>query len=225
MEKIFSLILFFFYCASSSGQKHELRFGLAYSSYEDNFFVPSYSQLYGVTPSRSAPVKPSVGLTYGYFFDRYEGWFMDAGINYANRSVLLVTNDAGGVFPISNVTANYLDLSIGLGYEIEVMRKFSITPRLSLGYGVPLQSKREQVEGPIRDPDVNYTNPTIHTSIGASFRLYYKETKDYRFWIGMEPRFLVFYTNMFDLDDYPLSTDLTPNLGGSLELQVGYAFW
>jgi hypothetical protein len=47
----------------------------------------------------------------------------------------------------------------------------------------------------------------------------------YRFWVGIEPRFLVFYTNMFDLGYYPLAADLSPHLSGSLELQVGYAFW
>lgn len=225
MKIAYTLFPILIFCLNANGQRHELRSGLAYSAYEENFFVPSYSMLNGVTPSRSAPIKPSVGVTYSFYFDRYTGWFIDAGANYANRSALLVLNDPGGVLPVSNITSNYLDFSVGFGYEIELVRKLSITPRMSLGYGIPLQSRKVQPDGPIRDPDRNYTNAVLYSTLGSSIRLYYKETLDSRFWIGLEPRFLVFYTNMFDLRDYPLSNDLTPHFGGSLELQVGYAFW
>jgi len=204
-------------------QKNEIKAFIGYNYYEDDFFVNSYADKNGFIPSRYGLFKFSAGMTYSYYFEYHHEWCVEFGVNYAYRSAVIGTENESGFAPSFNLIGNYLYLFVGSGFEHKINRKFSVVPRLLVGLGIPLQGRKEQGGGILRNPDVNLTELILYSTKGLQFKLYFKKFRGRAWWVGLEPRLLIFYNNMFDLKN-PLNSNEAPHFAGALQLEIGYSF-
>lgn len=209
----------------SYGQKHDFRIALAYTIYEKDFYLNSFAQSNGYVPSPHGRIRYSTALFYSYYFNKRNSWFLDVGLNYAYRSSIVGKLSNSGFAREFSQRANYIDFVTGAGYQFSLNRKLSIAPRLNIGYGLPLQSEKEQTTVPLRNPDFNFTGKLFYATTGVSFKLIFAEKSHHQWWIGVEPRLLVFFTNMYDLNKLPVAKNEAPHFSGGLELQLGFSFW
>lgn len=225
MKRIILLLAIVFGTSNLVAQRSDFKISLGYMAYEDDFFVNSFAQKNDQIPSPHGDLKILSTITYSYYPSLGDSWFFDIGVSFAYRSVTIGEMTESGFSPFYDVDANYLDLSPGLGYEFRINRLFSIAPKVNIGFGLPLQGETPEVTGPIRNNNFNYNNPVFFSSTGVCFKLNFNNKRGKRWWVGIEPRFLTFFNNMYKLEEFPLATNEAPHFAGGFDLHLGYSFW
>ncbi len=225
MKHLIIVILTLIGSVSLQAQRSDLNFSLGYLAYEDDVFVNSFAQENRQVPTPYGTLKVLSTFTYSYYPSLGDSWFFDIGVSFAYRSVTIGQMTESGFAALYDVNANYLDLLTGAGYEFRVNELFSIAPKINLGIGLPLQGETPEVTGPIRNNNLNYNNPVFFSSTGVCFKLNFSNKRGKRWWVGIEPRLLTFFNNMYKLEEFPLAENEAPHFAGGFDLKLGYSFW
>ncbi len=225
MKRIIVLLAIVFGTSNLVAQRSDFKISLGYMAYEDDFFVNSFAQENDQIPSPYGDLKILSTITYSYYPSLGDSWFFDIGVSFAYRSVTIGQMTESGFAGLYDVKANYLDFLPGAGYEFRVNSLFSIAPKINLGVGVPLQGETPEVSGPIRNNNLNYNNLVFYSSTGVCFKLNFNNERGKRWWVGIEPRFLTFFNNMYKLDDFSQANNEAPHFACGFDLQLGYSFW